>query len=151
MTEIASPAGWVEAWKPTSTDKPRVRTIDVHAHMMVPESAELTRPHFKPEYEPRTFYSSPVTKEINSEFYALARGKYTDPEVRIADMDAMGIAVQLVALTPFHYFYWADAGLAVEVSAMQNEAIARTAAHAPARLVGVGTLPMAHPAAVSIL
>lgn len=145
MSEATSPAGWLEAWKPTSAAKPPLRTIDVHAHMTVPESADLTRPHFKPEYEPRTFYSSPVTKKVNTEFYALAEGKYTDPEVRIADMDAMGIDVQLVGLTPFHYFYWADAELAVEVTAMQNEAIARTVAHDAARLVGVGTLPMAHP------
>jgi aminocarboxymuconate-semialdehyde decarboxylase len=145
MSDAASPAGWLEAWGPTSAERLRARTIDVHAHVMVPESADLTRPHFKPEYEPRTFYSSPVTKEINNEFYSLAKGKYTDPEIRIADMDAMGIDVQLVALTPFHYFYWADVGLAEKVAAMQNEAIARTAAHDPARLIGVGTLPMAHP------
>ncbi len=75
----------------------------------------------------------------------MAKGKYTDPEIRIADMDSMGIDVQLVALTPFHYFYWADAALAADVAAMQNESIAATASHDPDRLVGVGTLPLAHP------
>ena len=147
MTDPASPAGWVEAWQPTKTPKPDLRTVDVHAHTMVPESAELTRPHFRPELEPRTFYSSSVTKEINSEFYRLAQDKYTDPETRLADMDAMGIDTQLVALTPFHYFYWADNDLASQVAAMQNEAIARTVAHEPHRLIGVGTLPLAHPGA----
>lgn len=147
MTDPATPAGWVEAWKPTRVDKRDELVVDVHAHLMVPESAEMTRPHFKPEYEPRTFFSSPVTKEVNSEFYRLAEEKYSNPSVRLADMDAMGIDVQLVALTPFHYFYWADADLAPRVAALQNETIARTAGFAPDRLIGAGTLPMAHPMA----
>ena len=150
MTDPTTPAGWVAAWKPTGEAKPYDLVVDVHAHLMVPESADLTRPHFKPEYEPRTFFSAPVTKEVNSEFYRLAEDKYTDPTTRLADMDAMGTDAQLVALTPFHYFYWADADLAPRVAALQNEAIARHTSHDTDRLVGVGTLPMAHPqAAVS--
>ena len=150
MTDPTTPAGWVDAWKQTQTDKPYELVVDVHSHLMVPESAELTRPHFKPEDEPRSFFSSPVTKEVNAEFYRLAERKYTDPETRLDDMDAMGVDVQLVSLTPFHYFYWADADLAPRVASLQNEAIARTVSFAPERLVGVGTLPMAHPdAAVS--
>ncbi len=140
-----SPQGWVDAWGPTRVERPGYLTVDVHSHLMVPESADLTRPHFRPEDEPRTFYSSPVTKTLNDEFYELARDKYTDPDARLADMDLMGVDTQLVALTPFHYFYWADADLASRVAAMQNERIAEVAAHDPSRLVGVGTLPMAHP------
>lgn len=145
MADVTSPAGWVESWQPTGATRPPGPVVDVHAHMMVPESAEMSRPHFKPEYEPRTFYSSPITKEINTEFYRLAHEKYTDPDVRLADMDAMGIDVQMVSLTPFHYFYWADEELAPRIATTQNEAIARITHHDPARLVGVGTLPMAHP------
>jgi aminocarboxymuconate-semialdehyde decarboxylase len=147
VTDPATPAGWVKAWKETEADKPSAPTVDVHAHLMVPESVEMTRPHYKPEYEPRTFFSSPATKELNSEFYRLVHAKYTDPAVRLADMDAMGIDIQLVALTPFQYFYWADVELAPRVAALQNEEIARTASFDPDRLVGVGTLPMAHPSA----
>lgn len=140
-----SPQGWVDAWAESEASRPASKTIDVHTHLMVPESADLTRQHFKPENEPRTFYSSPVTKELNAEFYELALDKYTDPDSRIADMDAMGIDAQLVALTPFHYFYWADVELAPKVAALQNHRIAEVVAHAPTRFVGVGTLPLAHP------
>jgi len=139
------PADWVSAWGATRAVRPAPRVVDVHSHLMVPESAEMTRPHLRPESEPRTFFSSPLTKELNNEFYGLARGKYTDPETRLADMDAMGVDVQLVALTPFHYFYWADPGLAAAVASLQNERIAEVAATAPDRFVGVGTLPLGHP------
>jgi aminocarboxymuconate-semialdehyde decarboxylase len=114
---------------------------------MVPESAEMTRPHLKPESEPRTFFSSSMTKDLNNEFYELALDKYTDPDTRLADMDAMGVDIQLVALTPFHYFYWADEELAPRVASMQNERIAALVASSPQRFVGVGTLPLAHPQA----
>jgi len=141
------PADWVAAWGLTTAARSAARVVDVHSHLMVPESAELTRPHLKPENEPRTFFSSSQTKELNNEFYDLARDKYTDPDTRIADMDAMGVDTQLVSLTPFHYFYWADAELATAVASLQNERIAGVASVAPDRFVGVGTLPLAHPEA----
>lgn len=139
-----SPADWVAAWGPTSAAKPASPVVDVHSHLMVPESVDLTRPHLDPEKEPRTLYSSPLTRKLNNEFYELARDKYTDPATRLADMDAMGVDVQLVSLTPFQYFYWADSGLAEAVAAMQNERIAEVVRFDPARFVGVGTLPLAH-------
>lgn len=147
MTDPTTPAGWAERWQPTSVAKPAVRTVDVHTHIMVPESAELTRPHFKPEMDPRTFYSSPTTKGYNQEFYGLVHDKYTDPQTRIADMDALGIDTQLMGLSPFHYFYWADQDLAPRVAAMQNQHIADLVATHPDRFVGLGTIPIAHPTA----
>ena len=142
-----SPADWVAAWSETTAERPGGRTVDVHSHLMVPESAELTRPYLKPENEPRTFFSSSLTKDLNDEFYGLAHAKYTDPDTRLADMDAMGVDVQLVSLTPFHYFYWADQALASKVASAQNERIAEVAGFSPARFVGVGALPLAHPIA----
>ena len=147
MTDPATPEAWFDAWRPTSAKRPSVATVDVHSHVMVPASAEMTRPHFKPEYEPRILYSSPVTKAVNADFYRLAESRFTDPATRLSDMDAMGIDTQLVSLTPFHYFYWAEADLASRVASLQNETIAATVAHEPGRFVGVGTLPMGHPEA----
>jgi aminocarboxymuconate-semialdehyde decarboxylase len=141
------PADWVAAWGPSRAAKPAGRVVDVHSHVMVPESAELTRPHLKAEDEPRTFFSSTTTRELNAEYYDLARAKYTDPETRLADMDAMGVDVQLVSLSPLQYFYWADAKLAPTVASMQNGRIAEVASVNPDRFAGVGTLPLAHPGA----
>jgi aminocarboxymuconate-semialdehyde decarboxylase len=140
-----TPRDWVEAWGPTTAARQPTPTVDVHSHLMVPESADLVRPHLRPEDEPRTFFTSADSKKLNSEFYDLAREKFTEPETRLADMDAMGVDVQLVSLTPFHYFYWADAGLAPRAAVLQNERIAEVVSFDTRRFVGVGTLPMAHP------
>ena len=104
----------------------------------------MTLPHARPENDPRTFFSSPQTNELNREFYRLTNDKYHDPGTRLADMDAMGIDIQLMALTPLQYFYWADAELAPRLAAAQNHRVAELVATHPDRFVGVGTLPMGH-------
>ena len=104
----------------------------------------MTLPHARPENDPRTFFSSPQTNELNREFYRLTNDKYHDPGTRLADMDAMGIDIQLMALTPLQYFYWADAELAPRLAAAQNHRVAELVASHPDRFVGVGTLPMGH-------
>jgi aminocarboxymuconate-semialdehyde decarboxylase len=115
---------WAKRWGPSMVPRPPVRTIDVHTHLAVPESAEITRPHFQPESDPRTFFSSPETKSLNQKYHHEVHGKFTDPEVRIADMDALGIDVQLVAMAPFQYFYWADESLSPRVARLQNDRVA---------------------------
>lgn len=139
-----SPQDWVEAWGTTTALRPATRTVDVHTHLMVPESVELTRPLARPENDPRTLFSSPLTNTLNQEFYRLAQDKYLDAETRIKDMDAMGIDIQLVAITPFQYYYWAEAGLASKVASIQNQRIADLVSSHPNRFIGVGTLPLGH-------
>ena len=136
---------WVERWSPTRAVKPPFVTVDVHNHMFVPASAELVRPLFTPEKDPRTFFSTEESKEYNLKFHEAARDKFTDPEVRLVDMDAAGIDVQAVSLAPSQYFYWLDADMAPRVAQMQNDRIAEVVAHSPSRFVGLGTLSMSHP------
>lgn len=147
MADLTTPRGWAERWSQSAVPKPPVRTVDVHAHLLIAESAEMTAPHFKPEMDPRTFFSSPMTKDLNGEFYKLVADKYTNPAARLADMDAMGVDVQLMGLSPFHYFYWADAELSPRVAALQNQRIAEMASYDSKRLIGIGTLPFNHPEA----
>ncbi len=145
LPEGTRPSDWAAAWRRSRTHEPAVRTVDVHSHLMIPESAELVAPHFRPEDDPRTFYSAPETVALNKEFQLHAREKYTDPAVRLADMDLLGIDLQLVAVAPFHYYYWAEETLASRVASLQNDRIAEVVASNPSRFAGVGTLPLAHP------
>lgn len=145
MTDATTPQGWLDAWQPTRSPHPTVRTVDVHTHLMTPAAAELVQPHFRAEDDPRTFYSPTETVELNREYHQLARGKYTDPATRLADMDALGIDVQMVAISPSQYYYWADETLAASVASLQNDRIAEVVATDAARFAGVGTLPLAHP------
>jgi aminocarboxymuconate-semialdehyde decarboxylase len=149
MTDPTDPQAWADAWGPTAAAQPEVRAVDVHSHLMVPAAAKAAQPHFRPELDPRTFYSSPETTALNQAFYAAAAPKYSDPRARLEDMDALGIDVQMLAISPLQYFYWADEPLAVEIARIQNDRIAEVVAHAPDRFAGVGTLPLAHPRAAA--
>ena len=73
-------------------------------------------------------------------------------DLRLADMDAMGIDVQAVAVAVYQYYYWADAELAARTSRTINtELVEATSAHGD-RFVPLATVPLQDPeAAVAAL
>jgi aminocarboxymuconate-semialdehyde decarboxylase len=139
---------WAEAgdrYGRTAVGKPAVKTVDVHSHLAVPEAWAIAEPHFTPERDPRTLASPEETLRYNRGYHQSVSDKFTTAEVRLADMDAMGIDVQAISISPVQYGYWLDADLASRLAAAQNEAIAAMVASHPDRFVGLGTLPLAHP------
>ena len=68
--------------------------------------------------------------------------RFVDPELRIEDMDRMGIDVQAIAIAPPQYYYWTDVDLGARLSAMQNDRLAEIVDGHPDRFVALGTLPM---------
>jgi len=60
-------------------------------------------------------------------------------EVRLKDMDRMGIDIQAVSPAPQQTYYWTEPGLGVEVSRMINDRLAEIVAKWPERFVGLGT------------
>ena len=71
--------------------------------------------------------------------------KLTRVEERLADMDAMGVDVQVLSPSPTQYYYWADRDLAEQLVRLQNEHIAGLCAQHPDRFAGLGTLALQHP------
>jgi aminocarboxymuconate-semialdehyde decarboxylase len=141
------PTTWGERYAATAVTRPEFRTVDVHSHLKVPASAKIAQPHLRPEDDPRAVFSSEETKRLNQAFHASVDDKFTDPEIRLADMDAMGIDVQMVALAPPQFFYALPRDAAVEVATLQNDRIGQVVADNPGKFAPVGTLPLRHPAA----
>lgn len=137
--------GWADRWAESPESPAGTLTVDIHAHIKVPEAATEAMKRFVPENDPRTLYSSEETNALNRGYHQAVDDRFTDPETRIRDMDVMGVDVQAVALAPPQYFYWLDEATAAAVAEMQNDSIAAVAAGSPQRLRGIGTLPMAHP------
>lgn len=71
--------------------------------------------------------------------------KLTQLERRLADMDAMGVDMQVLSPSPTQYYYWAEVELAQQLVCIQNEHIAELCARQPDRLVGLGTFALQHP------
>lgn len=70
----------------------------------------------------------------------------TEPAARLAAMDAARVDVQLISPSPSHYHPWAGEPLARKVFTALHHAVAGHCAAAPGRLLGLGALPLQHPA-----
>ncbi len=134
-------------WEPSKAAKPAYPTVDVHTHLIVDASNDLAQPFFKPEMDPRTFFSPEESKRYNQEFRSQPHiaAKFREPEARIEDMDLQGVDMQVISIAPPQYFYWLDAENAEKAIRAQHERFADIVRMYPDRFVAVANLPMDHP------
>jgi predicted TIM-barrel fold metal-dependent hydrolase len=121
------------------------QVVDVHAHLAVPAAEALLadRPELAAERAGEQAAHSAHSLEVNRAQLGRLIPLMADPEQRLADMDAMGVGVQVVGPMPMHH-YWADEGLAAEFARATNEGVAAHRAHQKDRLLGLATVPLQH-------
>jgi aminocarboxymuconate-semialdehyde decarboxylase len=130
------------------------RTIDVHAHLLVPDADHLVagQPGLAAQQALEALRNGPESLANSRRMVGERLERLTRLRPRLADMDAAGVDMQVVSPSPSHYHYWAGAPLAAEVAEAVNAGIAAFVAGAPDRLVGLGIAPLQHPAlAASVL
>jgi aminocarboxymuconate-semialdehyde decarboxylase len=118
------------------------RVIDIHCHrecgpaaaMMKPESERLGRVPFQ--------FGNELTKEVNRRQLLDLRPKMESIEVRLADMDAMGVDVQVLSLAPYQLYHWAEGDLAARAFSMINDDLAELVRARPDRFLGLGSIPL---------
>jgi len=120
-------------WDPSTAHKPTGIVIDIHSHVSVPEAAEIARPLFRPEMDPRMRFQPEESTRYNRELRATQEDKFNTTGARLADMDLQGVDLQVLAIAPLHYFYWLDGVTGPRVASMQNDRIAGLAAEHPQR------------------
>src|SRR2546423_2508765 len=98
----------------------RVKTIDVHAHCIVPEAAQLIN---HPLEAPGLLWSNVGD--------------------RLAQMDHTGVDVEALSINP--YWYRAERDAVAEVIRVQNEALVEFCASQPERFVAFATAALQHP------
>jgi predicted TIM-barrel fold metal-dependent hydrolase len=96
----------------------RVRTIDIHAHCIVPEAMALMK---------RKAVPASLDMAID----------------RLRDMDEQGIDMEALSINPIWYTLGRD--VAAEVIRIQNEKLAEIAASKPDRFVAFASLSLQHP------
>ncbi|MFI9828844.1 amidohydrolase family protein [Streptomyces sp. NPDC051913] len=120
--------------------------VDFHGHLAVPAADALVAgtPGLAAELAAEQRAHSPESLAVNqAQLQGLSR-RLTDIGARLADLDAMGVDVQVVGPMPMHH-YWAGPDLALDLARTTNEAVAAHCAEAPDRLYGLGTIPLQHP------
>jgi len=98
----------------------RVKTVDVHAHCIVPEAAAL----------------------INHPLEAPGL-MWANVQDRIASMDQQGIDVEALSINP--YWYGVERDVAAALIKVQNEKLAEFCAGTPDRFVAFATAALQHP------
>ncbi|WP_406438120.1 amidohydrolase [Streptomyces sp. NBC_01613] len=120
--------------------------VDFHGHLAAPAADALiaATPGLAAELAAEQRAHSPASLAANRAQLQRLAGKLTDVSERLADLDAMGVDIQVVGPMPMHH-YWADPDLAVRLARTVNQAVAAHCAQAPERLYGLGTVPLQHP------
>jgi len=113
----------------------RVKVIDVHAHVRVPEAWNLVKDRVGREGRPGDAAQATSDNAGNT---------HNDIGKRLADMDEMGVDVQALSINPF--WYWADVDLSRKIIQVQNEKIAEFCAGHPDRFLGLGSVALQYPA-----
>ena len=128
--------------------KGRSLTVDLHCHAFVTEVEELVKARPEKQAEPdlqRRFMGTASAQYNSSTMLPNAFPKLTSVELRLRDMDAMGVDLQVLSPTSVQHYYWADVDLAREIVRTTNEKIAEVCAKHPDRLLALGNVALQHP------
>ncbi len=146
--QAAAGPGPLPGHRPSSTADTRPSpTVDVHAHLLVPEAEALVSglPGLAAARDLEARRNGPASLAVSGPMVRAVLPRATDVRLRLAAMDAQGVDVQLVSPSPSHYHYWADEETAEKVCRLAAEATAAHCAGAPDRLRGLGLVPLQHP------
>lgn len=127
---------------PASIKPKRPLTVDCHAHIVVPEVFEITAKHGLHARLGLTGRTSlgPARES------RITMAKMQGTKDRLADMDRMGVDIQVISPSIVHQStYWADGARALEIDRMTNDGTAEMVAKHPDRLVGLGLVPLHDP------
>ena len=106
----------------------RVKTIDVHAHCLIPEALALL-----PGDEGKSIF--PSTKGAPQFLIKL--------DERLAGMDAQGVDMEVLSINP--WWYRKERDLAAQIIKIQNEKLAELCASKPDRLAAFASLSLQYP------
>src|SRR4051795_4357211 len=116
--------------------------IDLHCHYANPDVAAKVADRNPAQYDPNFKFANALTRETNAKQMRDRAPKLTSIEVRLKDMDRMGIDIQAVSPAPQQTYYWTEAGEGAQLARQVNERIAEICGKWPERFVGLGTVPL---------
>ena len=116
--------------------------IDIHCHYLNQAVAAKVA-HLNPaQYEPSVVFANALTREVNVKQMRDRGPKLSTIEMRLKDMDRMGIDIQAVSPAPNQTYYWTEPELGAELSRLVNDRLAEIVATWPDRFVALGTVPL---------
>jgi len=121
----------------------RYPRIDIHTHVDLAPVKEIARTiRVRGKGPGKQDWVAPDSAAEHARQTREIMPKLTDPRVRLRDMDAMGVDIQVVSMNLPTAAYWADGRTGQQVARACNEGIAEFVSAAPDRFVGIGAVPL---------
>src|SRR5205085_11220710 len=128
--------------KPGPDVRPKSITIDIHSRVAIPQAAAFVKPHLDMSTVPLAHFADAPTKALSQKQEEDIRARITGYDERLADLDAMGIDLQLVMPPPNQCYYTVPLEIATKASRLVNDGLADYVAKEPDRFVALGTVPL---------
>src|SRR5437588_4126016 len=128
--------------KPGREIRPTSTTIDIHSHVAVPQAAAFVKPHLDATTIPLAHFADAATKALSQKQDEDVRSRITGYDQRLADLDAMGIDLQLVLPSPNQCYYTVPLDVAVKAAQMVNDGLAEYVAKKSDRFLALGSVPL---------
>ena len=116
--------------------------IDIHCHRECAAGADFMKEAQTAAGKVPLGHGNATTRAVNERQLATIKPKMDQLDVRLADMDTMGVDVQAVAIAVYQYYYWADAELGAKVSRLMNEEFVESTSKYGDRFLPLGTVPL---------
>ncbi len=128
--------------KPGREVRPKSTTIDIHSHVAIPRAGAFVKPHLDMSTIALAHFANTETKTLSQKQEEDVRARITGYDERLADLDAMGIDVQLVMPPPNQCYYTVPLDVSVEASRIVNDGLAEWVARKADRFVALGAVPL---------
>lgn len=135
---------------PVSGTEPARGNVDIHAHHFsaaLPDLARSTGDERWPHLETDDGNTGRIL--LGQRLFRTVPSSLWDLSARLCELDAAGVAVQLISPVPIMLTYWADAAPAGEFTRTINDSIAEAVEAAAGRLRGLGSVPLQDPEAAA--
>jgi aminocarboxymuconate-semialdehyde decarboxylase len=123
--------------------------VDIHCHAQVPAADEMVKDVPRPGPDPQFRFSSELSRATNRQQQENVWACLTSVDQRLRDMDRMGMDVQAISPSPFHFMYWLPPDVATRMSRTVNEHLAGIVRAHPDRFVALAHVPLQAPEAAA--
>jgi aminocarboxymuconate-semialdehyde decarboxylase len=128
--------------KPGRDVRPKSTTVDIHSHVAIPQAAAFVKAHLDTSTIPLAHFANAETKALSRKQEEDVRARITGYDERLADLDAMGIDLQLVMPPPNQCYCTVPLDIAVKAARMVNDGLAEYVSRKSDRFVALGTVPL---------
>jgi aminocarboxymuconate-semialdehyde decarboxylase len=138
--------------KPGRESRPKTLTLDIHSHVAIPAAGKIAGPHVKPETVPLNWFCDDATKAVNAKQDGDIPERLGGADVRLTDLDKMGLDKQLIMPPPGQCWYNVPLAIAIEATKVLNDGLGEFASKRADRYIALGSVPLAdgHAAAAEL-